>query len=78
LYRTCRNVIIKIYRRRNFKKIAEQEQKINAIYQSVEKTRKYFLWMFIVTAVMIIIPLIGLFFVIPQFLNLYSGSGLGL
>jgi len=60
------------------KKIAEQEEKINAIYNSVEKTRKYFLWMLIITAVMIIIPLIGLLFVIPQFLNIYTGSGLGL
>ena len=60
------------------KKLAEQEEKINAIYRSVEKTRKYFLWMFIVTVAMIIIPLIGLVFVIPQFLNIYNGNGLGL
>ncbi|MDP2947619.1 MAG: hypothetical protein Q8N88_05885 [Nanoarchaeota archaeon] len=60
------------------KKIAEQEEKINAIYSSVEKTRKYFLWMLVVTVAMIIIPLIGLVFVIPQFLNIYNGSGLGL
>jgi type II secretory pathway component PulF len=60
------------------KKIAEQEEKINAIYNSVEKTRKYFLWMLIVTVAMIIIPLIGLIFVIPQFLNIYSGANLGL
>jgi type II secretory pathway component PulF len=60
------------------KKLAEQEQKISLIYDSVEKTRKYFLWMMIVTVAMIIIPIIGLIFVIPQFLNIYSGSGLGL
>jgi type II secretory pathway component PulF len=60
------------------KKLAEQEEKINAIYRSVEKTRKYFLWMLIVTVAMIIIPLIGLIFVIPQFLNIYNGVNLGL
>jgi type II secretory pathway component PulF len=60
------------------KKIAEQEEKINAIYNSVEKTRKYFLWMLIVTVAMIIIPLIGLILVIPQFLNIYNGANLGL
>lgn len=60
------------------KKLAEQEQKISLIYDSVEKTRKYFLWMMIVTVAMIVIPIIGLIFVIPQFLNIYSGSGLGL
>jgi len=60
------------------KKIVEQEEKINAIYDSVEKTRKYFLWMLIVTVAMIVIPIIGLIFVIPQFLNIYNGGGLGL
>lgn len=60
------------------KKLAEQEERINAIYRSVEKTRKYFLWMLIVTVAMIIIPLIGLIFVIPQFLNIYNGVNLGL
>ncbi len=60
------------------KKIAEQEEKINAIYSSVEKTRKYFLWMLIITVAVIVIPLIGLIFVIPQFLNIYNGANLGL
>ncbi len=55
-------------------KIEEQRRKIEEIYRSVEKMRKYFLWTLIITAAVIILPLIGMMFVIPQFLNLYSGN----
>jgi len=60
------------------RKIEELEKKIEAVYQSAEKTRKYFLWTLIITAVVIILPLIAMLFVIPQFLNTYSGANLGL
>ena len=60
------------------KKLEDQEAKINAIYQSVEKTRKYFLITLIVSAAFIILPLIALMFVIPSFLKTITGSGLGL
>jgi len=59
-------------------KFKEQDQKLEAIYCSVEKIRKYFLWMLIIVAAVTILPLVGLIFVIPQFLNLYSGATLGL
>ncbi|OGI16246.1 MAG: hypothetical protein A2878_00375 [Candidatus Moranbacteria bacterium RIFCSPHIGHO2_01_FULL_54_31] len=58
------------------KKLAEQEQKIDAIYASVEKTRKYFLWTLITSLAFFVLPLIGLTFAIPFFLNTlaaYSG-----
>ena len=55
--------------------LKRQEAKLDKIYQSVEKTRKYFLWTLIITVVMIVLPLIGLIFVIPQFLNIYNGLG---
>jgi len=58
------------------KKIDELDKKTEEIYRSVEKTRKYFLWMLIITALVIVLPLIGLMFVIPQFLNTYT-SGMG-
>jgi len=51
------------------KKLAELEVKINAIYKSAEKTRKYFMWMLIISVVFLVLPLIALIFVIPQFLN---------
>jgi hypothetical protein len=59
-------------------KIEEQGRKIDEIYRSVEKLRKYFLWTLIITVAMIIIPIIGLIIAIPQFLNLYNSAGLGL
>jgi len=57
-----------------FKKIEEQEKKIDAIYLSVEKTRKYFLWTLIVTIVTIVLPLIALIFIIPWMLNTMSSA----
>ena len=56
------------------KKLAEQDAKIDAIYASSEKMRKYFLWTLIITVAMIIIPLLGLGFAIPQFLNTLNQS----
>lgn len=55
-------------------KLAIQEEKIEAIWISVEKTRKYFLTTLIITAVMTILPLIGLAFAIPFYLNTLAQS----
>ena len=61
------------------KKLEEQEIKIEEIYISVKKMRKYFLWTMIVSIAVIVLPVIGLIFVVPQFLNtLNMASGLGL
>ncbi|MDO8561185.1 MAG: hypothetical protein Q7R91_03140 [bacterium] len=54
------------------KRIDEQEKKLDAIYLSVERTRKYFLWTLIATVVVVVFPLLGLLFVIPQFLSTYT------
>ncbi len=56
------------------KKIDEQGTKIEAIYQSVEKTRKYFLIMTWVTILAILIPMIGLAFVLPSFMSNYTST----
>ncbi|MGK2848893.1 MAG: hypothetical protein ACSLEX_02385 [Minisyncoccota bacterium] len=50
-------------------KFLEQEQKIDKIYVSVEKTRKYFFWTMILSLVFFLLPLLGLVFAIPTFLN---------
>ncbi len=55
-------------------RIAALEEKIDKIYVSVEKTRKYFLWTMIVTAALVVLPAIGLVFAIPAFLQNYVGS----
>jgi len=62
------------------KKIEEQGLKIDAIYKSVEKTRKYFLMIIWVTIMAVVLPLIGLIFVLPSFLSNYVDtlSGLGI
>ena len=62
------------------KKIIELEEKVDRVYESVEKTRKYFLWTMIISVAVIIIPLIIMMFVLPSFISNYTSSlsGLGL
>lgn len=60
------------------KKIQEQDEKLDKIFRSVEKTRKYFLWTIIITVVTFVLPLIIFLVFIPQILKVYSGSGLNL
>lgn len=55
------------------RKLLGLEQKIDAIYASVEKTRKYFLWTMILSIVFFVLPLIGLAFALPAFMNSYVG-----
>ena len=55
------------------KKFDEQQRLLEAVYRSTEKTRKYFLWVMIISIAVIVLPVIGLVFAIPQFLNTYSG-----
>lgn len=50
------------------------DSKLNAIYTSVEKTRKYFLMTMIVSVVMFVLPLIALAFVVPMFLGTLTTS----
>ncbi|HPN54811.1 MAG TPA: hypothetical protein PLB52_02655 [Candidatus Moranbacteria bacterium] len=60
------------------KKLEEQDKKIDAIYVSVEKTRKYFLWTMIITIVTIILPIIALIVIIPWVVNTFSSMYGGL
>jgi len=53
------------------KKLDEQGEKIDAIYQSVEKTRKYFRMTLWVTVIVVVLPAIGLFFALPAFFDSY-------
>lgn len=53
-------------------KLALLEQKIDAIYKSVEKTRKYFFWTMVITIALVVLPAIGLVFAIPSFINTYT------
>ena len=59
-------------------KLLELEKKIDAIYVSVEKTRRYFLWTLVITLVLFFLPLFGLIFAIPAFLNTLNTLPAGL
>lgn len=54
------------------KKLEEQDKKLDAIFASSEKMRKYFLWTLIISVVMIVLPLIGIAFALPSFFNSIS------
>ncbi len=56
------------------KQLEAQDEKLERIYQSVEKTRKYFLWTMIATLVAFVLPLIGLIFAVPFFLSTLSSA----
>jgi TRAP-type mannitol/chloroaromatic compound transport system permease small subunit len=60
------------------KKIATLEEKVDMIYGAVEQTRKYFKWTLIITLVLFFLPLIGVVFALPAFLNNYVGQIQGL
>lgn len=64
------------------KELLDQQELINKIFISVEKTRKYFLWTTIITVVVFVLPLIAMIFVLPTFISTYSdilsGVSLGL
>jgi predicted ferric reductase len=53
-------------------RLATLEEKVDKMYASVEKLRKYFLWTGIITVLLFVLPLIGLVFAIPSFLSTYS------
>ncbi len=55
-------------------KIEDLTRKVDAIYVSTEKTRKYFLWTMIISIALFVLPLLGLLFAIPSFLSTYSSA----
>ena len=59
------------------KRLEDLEKKLDAAYKSAETTRKWMMWAGIVSIAVIVLPLIGLVFAIPQFISTYSSmSGL--
>lgn len=54
------------------KKLEEQSAKIDEIYQSTEKTRKYLLTIVWVTIIALVLPFLGLGLVIPSFIGTYN------
>lgn len=56
------------------KKLAEQEQKLDAIFKSVERMRLYFKWTLIITVATVVLPLIGLAIILPWFLRTMTAA----
>jgi len=56
------------------------EAKVDKAYRAAESARKYLFWTGVVTVALIVLPMIGLAFAIPQFMSSYTTSltGLGL
>lgn len=52
-------------------KLDEIERIAQAAYEAADKARKWLFWTGVVTVIVIVVPLIGLAFAIPAFLNSY-------
>lgn len=60
------------------KKFEQQQIKIDAMYESVEKLRKYFLWTLVITIVTVVLPIVAMMFALPfLFSTLSSAYGVG-
>ncbi len=59
-------------------RLQAQEELLQKVYISVEKTRKYFMWTLISTAVLFILPLLGIMLILPSFINTMTSSYGGL
>ncbi len=57
-------------------KIKILEEKIDKMYVSVEKLRKYFFWTGVITLLLIILPLFVLPFLLPAALSGLTGTGI--
>lgn len=53
-------------------KLDEIGAKADAAYHAAEKVRKYLFWTGIITILLIVVPLIGLAFALPQFISSYT------
>ncbi len=49
-------------------------KRMDDIYVSVEKARKYFLWTLIITVATVVLPLIALAFILPWFVKTMSSA----
>ncbi len=54
--------------------LAAQDEKLEAIYSSVEKTRKYLLVIMWSSVAMIILPLVAALLVVPKIISSYTSA----
>lgn len=55
-------------------RLQAQDELLQKIYISSEKTRKYFLWTFYATVALFVLPLVGLAIAIPALMSTLSGA----
>ena len=53
-------------------KLDEISANAEKAYQAAERVRKYLFWTGVVTIALVVLPLIGLAFAIPQFITTYA------
>lgn len=57
-----------------FKRLEDMERKIDHMFASVEKIRRYFLWTLIITLITVILPIVALAFVAPWAFSILSSA----
>ena len=55
-------------------KLSEISEKADRAFHAAESTRKYLFWTGVVTVALLVLPMIGLAFVIPQFIDSYTST----
>ena len=60
-----------------FQKLNEHSEKLDKIFHSVERMRKYFLWTLIISVAFIILPLVGIALILPNYVNTLLSAGAG-
>ena len=53
----------------------ELEQRIIRLQNSIDKLNKMFKWTVIIAVILFIVPLVGLLFIIPQFISTVTNYG---
>lgn len=57
-------------------KLEELEKKLDENIKIARQMRQYFFWTLVISLAVIVLPLIGLIFVLPQFISTYSNLGI--
>lgn len=53
-------------------KLDELEKKVDAAYKAAHRTERYMFWTGVISALIFVLPLVGLLFVVPQFVSQYA------
>jgi hypothetical protein len=52
------------------------EAKVDSVFRSAEKTRKYFFWTLVVTVLTVVLPLVAMVIFIPYFVSTIDVSSI--